>query len=110
MVTTGYNSGNGGYIRSSEVIDLNNPDVTCQQWLDFPFDVRLAVGGYINESVITCGGRLANGYVTDRCFKTEPSKTTEIPGLKIGSWLSGGGIIQDSLVVSGGWGKHIFEN
>ena len=107
MVTAGYNY---GYIRSSEVIDLNNPDVTCQQWLDFPFDVRLAVGGYINESVITCGGRLSNGYVTDRCFKTEPSKTTEIPGLKIGSYASGGGIIQDSLVVSGGYGKHIFEN
>ena len=106
MVTTGSYS---GYIRSSEVIDLNNPSVTCQQWPDFPIDVRQAVGGYINESVITCGG-LSNNGVTDKCFKMEPSKTTEIPGLKIGSYRSGGGIIQDSLVVSGGRGKHIFEN
>ena len=107
MVTTGYY--NGDYIRSSEVIDLNNPSVTCQQWPDSPIDVRWAVGGYINESVITCGGRLSNGYVTDRCFKMEPSKTTEIPGLKIGSYDSGGGIIQDSLVVSGGYGKHFLR-
>ena len=106
MVTTGYNS---GYIRSSEVIDLNNPSVTCQQWPDYPIDVYRAVGGYINESVITCGGYSING-VTDKCFKMEPSKTTEIPGLNIGSYYSGGGIIQDSLVVSGGRGKHIFEN
>ena len=108
MVTTGYY--NSGDIRSSEVIDLNNPSVTCQQWPDFPIDVRVAVGGYVNESVITCGGRLSNGGVTDKCFKMEPSKTTEIPGLNIGSSYSGGGIIQDSLVVSGGRGKHIFEN
>ena len=108
MVTTGYY--NGDYIRSSEVIDLNNPDVTCQQWPDYPIDNYAGVGGYINESVITCGGRLPNNGVTDRCFKMDPSKTTEIPGLKIGSYRSGGGIIQDSLVVSGGYGKHIFEN
>ena len=106
MVTTGWY--NGDYIRSSEIIDLNNPSVTCQQWPDFPIDVNRAVGGYINESVITCGG-WSNG-VTDKCFKMEPSKTTEIPGLNIGSYYSGGGIIQDSLVVSGGYGKHIFEN
>ena len=102
MVTTG--------VKSSEVIDLNNPYVTCQQWPDYPIDVVTAVGGYVNESVITCGGRLSNDDETDRCFKMEPSKTTEIPGLNIGSYASGGGIIQDSLVVSGGYGKHIFEN
>ena len=108
MVTNGWLL-NNGYIRSSEIIDLNNPNVSCQQWPDYPIDVRYAVGGYINESVITCGG-VSNGDVTDRCFKMEPSKTTEIPSLKIGSYFSGGGIIQDSLLVSGGSGKHIFEN
>ena len=108
MVTTGWY--NGDYIRSSEIIDLNNPSVTCQQWPDYPIGVHFGVGGYINDSVIICGGYSNNGDVIDKCFKMEPSKTTEIPGLNIGSYASGGGIIQDSLVVSGGYGKHIFEN
>ena len=107
MVTTGWY--NGDYIRSSEIIDLNNPSVTCQQWPDYPIGVQHGVGGFVNDSVITCGG-YSNGDATDKCFKMEPSKTTEIPGLNIGSYRSGGGIIQDSLVVSGGSGKHIFEN
>ena len=108
MVTAGFNYNIGDYIRSSEVIDLSNPNVNCQQWPDYPINVNYGVGGYINESVITCGG-YSNGYATDRCFKMEPSKTTEIPGLKIGSYDSGGGIIQDSLVVSGGYGKHFLR-
>ena len=104
LVTTGYNN---GYITSTEVIDLNDPNVTCQQWPDYPIDVYDGVGGYLNDSVITCGGFYDYDGI-DKCFKMEPTKVTEITGLKIGSYGSGGGIIQDSLIISGGYGKHIF--
>ena len=106
LVTTGYKS---GYINSSEVIDLFYSNVTCQQWPDYPIGVRYAVGGYLDDYVITCGG-YSNDGVTDRCFKMEPSKVTEITGLGTGSYVSGGGIIQDSFIISGGVGKHFLSS
>ena len=105
MVTTGYN---GGYITSSEVIDLLNPNVTCQDWPDYPIGVRWAIGVFLDESVLACGG-LSNGHVTDRCFKLDQSKVSEIPGLKVGSYLSAGVTFNQKLIITGGLGKHIFE-
>ena len=106
MVTTGYY--NGEYITSSEVIDLLNPNVTCQDWPDYPISVKLAVGVFLDESVLACGG-LSNDGVTDRCFKLDQSKVSEIPGLKVGSYDSAGGIINHKMIITGGYGKHIFE-
>ena len=106
MVTTGYK--NGEYITSSEVIDLLNPNVTCQDWPDYPIGVEGAIGGFLDESVLACGG-YSNGHVTDRCFKLDQSKVSEIPGLKVGSYSSAGGIINHKMIITGGWGKHIFE-
>ena len=48
LVTTGYK--NGEYITSSEVIDLLNPNVTCQDWPDYPIGVSYAVGEFLEES------------------------------------------------------------
>ena len=107
MVTTGrYN--NGTYITSSEVIDLLNPNVTCQDWPDYPIGVVGSIGGFLDESVLACGGSF-NGHVTDRCFKLDQSKVSEIPGLKVGSYGSAGGIINHKMIITGGIGKHIFE-
>ena len=107
LVTTGYDS-NGDYITSSEVIDLLNPNVTCQDWPDYPIGVRGAIGGFLDESVLACGG-YSNDGVTDRCFKLDQSKVSEIPGLKVGSRLSAGGIINHKMIITGGYGKHTFE-
>ena len=105
MVTTGSNN---GYITSSEVIDLLNPNVTCQDWPDYPIGVVGSIGGFLDESVLACGGSSNDG-VTDRCFKLDQSKVSEIPGLKVGSYRSAGGIINHKMIITGGWGKHIFE-
>ena len=78
--------------------------------MDFPIGVEYAVGGYTNDFVITCGG---NSYdlVNDLCFKMEPSKITQIKGLpSYGTQNAAGGFLRDSLVVSGGFGKHILFN
>ena len=106
MVTTGWDIYDN-LITTTEVLDLFDRTVTCQQWVDHPIGVVLAIGGYKNDSVITCGGFYDYDGI-DKCFKMEPTKVTEITGLKIGSYGSGGGIIQDSLIISGGYGKHIF--
>ena len=106
MVTTGLK--NGEYITSSEVIDLLNPNVTCQDWPDYPIGVYESVGEFVDESVLACGG-YSNGHVTDRCFKLDQSKVSEIPGLKVGSYSSAGGIINHKMIITGGSGKHIFE-
>ena len=108
LVTAGYYDGN--YVTSSEVIALNSPDVSCQPWMDYPIGVEYAVGGYTNDFVIACGGN-SYDFVNDFCFKIEPSKITQINGLQYASQYSGGGILHDSLVVSGGatdTGMHIF--
>ena len=105
MVTTGSNN---GYITSSEVIDLLNPNVTCQDWPDYPIGVYQSVGEFVDESVLACGG-YSNDGATDRCFKLDQSKVSEIPGLKVGSYSSAGGIINHKMIITGGYGKHIFE-
>ena len=107
MVTTGLDK-YGEYITSSEVIDLLNPNVTCQDWPVYPIGVFQSVGEFVDESVLACGGSSNDG-VTDRCFKLDQSKVSEIPGLKVGSAYSAGGIINHKMIISGGSGKHIFE-
>ena len=109
LVTTGWDIYDN-LITTTEVLDLSDRTVTCQQWVDHPIGVVLAIGGYKNDSVITCGGTFYSGtsVINDRCFKMEPSKATEIGGLELGSRAPGrgGGIFKDSLLVSGGNTKN----
>ena len=78
MVTTGTS---GRYNNKSEVIDLMDPTKTCQPWVEYPIGVDSAVGVFIQDKVVICGGdstfTAGNGAV-DRCFALGPSEVTEM--------------------------------
>ena len=54
LVTTGTPFGNGVH---SEVIDLKNPNSTCQSFENYPVAMDRAFGGLIqNDAPLVCGG------------------------------------------------------
>ena len=55
MVVTGdYTGEHSG--RKAEVIDLHNPTKTCIMSADFPYELRLAVGGFTSSGPMVCSG------------------------------------------------------
>lgn len=53
LVITGYPYDES---KHSEVIDVENEDLTCQDFNDFPYTVEGATGGLINKKLVICGG------------------------------------------------------
>ena len=69
VVTTGSDVENQ-YVTNTEVIDLDNPSVSCTPWADPLFTVTRAVGGFIDNGLLICSGYIGNtGYQnTNKCF------------------------------------------
>ena len=73
VVTTGFDWENH-YERSTEIIDLDNPSVSCTPWADSLYDVTRAVGGFIYNDLIICSGSIPLGdpnhpvINTNECF------------------------------------------
>ena len=99
LVTTGYEFENG---RKSEILDLLNPDVVCEDLNDFRYDVRYATGGIIdNDTIIVCGGEDSSGYKLDSCSSLDGS----VQDLKLihPRYASSSIVYNDLLWVTGGW-------
>ena len=109
MVTTGTS---GRYNNKSEVIDLMDPTKTCQPWVEYPIGVDSAVGVFIQDKVVICGGdstfTAGNGAV-DRCFALGPSEVTEMT-MSAASYSSAAGTFDQSFFISGGYdGKQTLD-
>ena len=110
------------YVRKNEVIDLSDPTVTCESWIDFPTDIHGSIGALIGNKVLICGGAL-NAYeidfpklsfntfpeaTIDKCFAMTPSNVTEISRLNMkcniddSSQKCAAGVVNDALFVTGG--------
>ena len=65
LVTTGY--GPNGLI--SEVIDLKNPNLTCNALPDVPIQISKAFGGLLNNnSPMICGGLSPTSGALSSCY------------------------------------------
>ena len=100
LVTTGID---GNYVTKSEVLDLLDPKVRCDPWVDYPMGVFGAVGTLIQNKMIICGGSSSEIDAITNCYVLEPYRVTEINGLQIGSFSSGYSSFNDSLFVAGGY-------
>ena len=102
MVTSGLI--NGYYVTQSEVLDLLDPTVSCDPWIDYPLGVFGAVGTLLQseELLITCGGSSSYADAITNCYLLEPTKVTEIGGLHTGSFSSAAGLFSNSLFIAGG--------
>ena len=79
LVTTGYYWQNGVH---SEVIDLVNPNVTCNDFPDFPIELDDAFGGLFetkfpvqgNMLAAICGGQASDLDTQSKCYFYYPSR------------------------------------
>lgn len=98
LVTTG--DGSGSTI--SEIIDLLNPNATCQNWVDYPIDLGWAVGQIVDNFPHICGGyRSGKGF--KECYKITPQSAVSLPNLPIGKWYSSAGVFNNTLFTIGGY-------
>ena len=51
----------------SEVIDVGNEDLTCQDFTDAPYKIEGGTGGLINNKIVICGG-YDDHHGTDKCW------------------------------------------
>ena len=51
-------------VRKNEVIDLSDPTVTCESWIDWPVDLHGSIGALIGDKMLICGGAF-NAYKID---------------------------------------------
>ena len=56
----------------SEIIDLENEDIVCDDFMNAPYSMRLGTGGFANGHPIICGGYDGVKQLND-CFALEPN-------------------------------------
>ena len=114
--------GSSSDARQVEVIDLENPELTCESVPHFPYPVAGATGQlYDGEKPIICGGEINKwGGSLDSCdcFTLENLKWVEMAGLKSCAQFSSSAIILDQnydemMLVTGGlykFSKSVFDD
>ena len=53
----------------TEVLDLENENLSCSNLSPFPLNVWGAVGSHLSLAPIICGGYIGRDNLSDRCFK-----------------------------------------
>ena len=105
LVAVGLAANGGEAVLNSEVVDLHDPNVTCQPWHAHPTGTFGAVGGLINDQLIICGG-FDSKEITSLCHALTPSTTDNLYNLSFASQHSASIVLdQDTLLISGGIGK-----
>ena len=64
--------------RHTEIIDLLNTDITCDNPPDYPYQVTQATGGLISNLPLVCGGNTYDGSYISKCFVIGSYNTDEI--------------------------------
>ena len=57
-----------GSATKTEVIDLKNNNITCEDLQEFPLEISNAVGANLASWPIICGGIFNDGSTSDKCF------------------------------------------
>ena len=78
LITTGYPYDNGVF---SEVIDVNNWNVTCESLPDFPVRIAYATGGFLMGRPLICGGESS----FSRCYFLDNFDFIDLSQPRIGS-------------------------
>ena len=101
IVATGFTERNG-FIKETEIIDLDNPHSKCLPWANSLLGVQSAVGGIINEGLLICAGSSFMGD-SKQCQLITPVLAEETVSLNYASFDSSGVVLnEDRLFVIGG--------
>ena len=99
-MTTGW--GSAGFQTTSEIVDLTvKGGNKCNNWPNFPFDVKGATGGLIGDTVIICEG--ADDFIDDSCYSFTSEKATFVTHMSVGRLDAASIVINgNTLWVTGG--------
>ena len=109
VVSTGYDWENH-YVRSTEIIDLDNSSVSCKPWANSLQGVTRAVGGFINNDLIICSGSVPIGdpdhpvINTNKCFVVNQTHAySNSANLNVASESSSSvNVNRESIFITGG--------
>ena len=106
-MTTGW--GSAGFQTTSEIVDLTvKGGNKCNNWPNFPFDVKGATGGLIGDTVIICGGYRGGSEVgdtsdSDECYSLTSEKVTLVTHMSVGRYQATSIVLNDNtLWITGG--------
>ena len=101
IVATGFTE-KDGFVKTTEVIDLDNANSKCLPWADSPVGVQSAVGGMVNDGFLLCGGSSFMGD-SQQCHLITPIMAEQTVGLTYASFDSSVVVLdQERLFVIGG--------
>ena len=96
-------------IGQSEIIDVADPSFQCPNVQQFPFELKDATGGFVEQTVLVCGGRQSN-QESNECYtlnqngdwEGDQSAALQTPRYDA---ATGSVVINDQLVIIGGYGS-----
>ena len=75
IVATGMNNDESKHVMKTEVLNLDNPSITCKPWGDSE-PLEFPTGGFFSNGLTVCGGRPDHGEdPTDKCFQIRQNIT-----------------------------------
>ena len=94
-------------MRTTEIINLANPLFDCEMWAALPLGTpaQAAVGGFLGNGMIMCGGQKENDIFTEDCYLITSDNVTQIHSLSKPLMGPAGAIINNTLYVTGGFSK-----
>ena len=111
FVATGTNGESWDVILpTSEIIDLANNSTKCKPWSQLEIPVRGAVGGFIDDGILICGGSTDaknSRLLTNQCQHIKPHQSV-ITSTNIShpSIASSSIVYDNSLFISGGYNPY----
>ena len=97
-----------GNPKNTEVIDLEDSNVECEDLEDYPMEVDNAFGASLASTPIICGGYFhtsgfdASGHSSDKCFKYKEGKWQNFSTMIEGRYSAVGIVYNNALHIFGG--------
>ena len=103
IVATGMNNDESKHVMKTEVLNLDNPSITCKPWGDSE-PLEFPTGGFFSNGLTVCGGRARGEDPTNKCFQIRQNITIPFNVSQgVASYGSSGVMInQKEFLISGG--------
>lgn len=97
-------------LATSEIIDLANSSTKCKAWFQLAIPVRGAVGGFVDDGVLICGGSTDAKnplLLTNQCQHIKPLQSViTSTNISHASFASSSIVYDNSLFITGGYNPH----
>ena len=106
MISTGHLFGNSATTKT-EVINIGNETLTCQDLENYPLEIRSGVGSNIGSFPVICGGY---GYESEsslnQCYRLMAGEWQQFATMNSRRYGAAGIVLSNSLIIFGGYETH----